>query len=96
VISLHPFISSVVKDFVNFSFYRSDFMDSSVILTNPYTDNRFNLSRYFETPSTIDLSVKFKHHVRLKYFKFIKFFDISITESSEINLHPQKSKNSNF
>jgi hypothetical protein len=45
------------------------------------------------TPSTIPLSVNDKHHVMFRYFKPKYFEVIKIKESSDRNLHPQKSKN---
>ena len=93
MISLHPLISNVINSLRRLSFSNSDFIDISVIFTRPYTERRFNLFKYFDTPSTIDLSERFKHQVRLKYFRFTKLRDISMTDSSINNLHPQKSKN---
>ena len=92
VISLQPLISNVSRVPLIFDYRRASKL-ASVILTRPYTESSSRHSKFGEIPSTIALSVKLIHQVRLKYLSWVKLLHIQITLSSDNLQQPQKSRN---
>lgn len=93
-INLHPFISKVVRVYLLFDSNRAS-NEASVIATRPNMERRSSFSNLL-TPSTMPLSVKATHQVRFRYVNFLNYKLISTRDSSDKNLHPQKSRYTKF